>query len=791
MSTFGFRGEALSSLCALSNVSIITRHKNDECGTKLEFDHNGLIVKKTPCPREVGTTISLVNIFSTLPVRQKEFHKNIKREFNKMTQLLYAYCLVANHAKIMCTNQNRGYGRTIIVSTQANATLRSNIINIFGSQQNQNLIDIKPLNTYITEPTDIADVTNNKMQKSPFQIEGVISSCAHGAGRSSNDRQFYYINSRPCEPTKISKVVNEVYKQFNVNQSPFVFLNIKVEHQDVDVNVTPDKRQIFLNHEKILTALLKQALIKLFENIPSTIKLQNKSLDTSNFNQLTFTKNTLHNIEKDDVLNKKDQSSTLKRKVSFLERFAASSKQIKLCSDKKSLSYDTLNSETINGIKTPNLSSDSEEENTNIPKMPFLNLMEKISEETTDDEDKSNENDLKISPKNNPIFMPKNVNIFHEDDDKLDSLGDLNGLQSTKLIFKPKLIIDPTKEQEDINFDKTDKFKLVFNPKTIIKFEDNDKCKNIKPINEEKEISDESEQEEFGEVNDHNECDRSTQESSSSNNNMEKSGTDAKDYEQTCKSNRPRVQLKCSLEDIKERMKMQQQSKESEQKLNRIKFRSEITPSSNESAEKELDREISKEMFSKMKIIGQFNLGFIIVQLEDDLFIIDQHASDEKYNFENLQKTTILLNQKLVVPQPLELTAMNESILLDNLDVFERNGFKFEIDKDADAMKRVKLSAIPLSKNTEFGKEDIDELLFMLQDSSGDNSTCRPSRIRSMLASRACRKSVMVGSPMTRADMRKLVDNMGTMEQPWNCPHGRPTMRHLVNLYLLKKGSEQ
>lgn len=50
-----------------------------------------------------------------------------------------------------------------------------------------------------------------------------------------------------------------------------------------------------------------------------------------------------------------------------------------------------------------------------------------------------------------------------------------------------------------------------------------------------------------------------------------------------------------------------------------------------------------------MKIIGQFNLGFIIARLGNDLFIIDQHASDEKYNFETLQRTTSLKSQKLVM----------------------------------------------------------------------------------------------------------------------------------------------
>lgn len=69
----------------------------------------------------------------------------------------------------------------------------------------------------------------------------------------------------------------------------------------------------------------------------------------------------------------------------------------------------------------------------------------------------------------------------------------------------------------------------------------------------------------------------------------------------------------------------------------------------NELAAVALNRVISKEDFSRFKVIGQFNLGFIIGLLDGyDLFIIDQHAADEKYNFETLQATTRLDGQKLI-----------------------------------------------------------------------------------------------------------------------------------------------
>jgi DNA mismatch repair protein PMS2 len=61
-----------------------------------------------------------------------------------------------------------------------------------------------------------------------------------------------------------------------------------------------------------------------------------------------------------------------------------------------------------------------------------------------------------------------------------------------------------------------------------------------------------------------------------------------------------------------------------------VRFRSQINPESNKSAEQELQKQISKEDFAKMTIIGQFNLGFIVTKLQNDLFIIDQHATDGK-----------------------------------------------------------------------------------------------------------------------------------------------------------------
>lgn len=207
-----------------------------------------------------------------------------------------------------------------------------------------------------------------------------------------------------------------------------------------------------------------------------------------------------------------------------------------------------------------------------------------------------------------------------------------------------------------------------------------------------------------------------------------------------------------------------------------------------------LSRVIDKEDFSSMEITGQFNLAFIVARRRkiigaagggemDDLFIVDQHAADEKYNFETLQQTTRIKSQKLFRPQPLELTAADELLAIENLGVLQQNGFEVNVDDQTGSGlgHRLQLVAQPVSKSTNFDMKDLEELLHLMQDRpTGQMVRC--SKVRAMFAMRACRKSVMVGMPLTKSQMTMVVHHMGTMDQPWNCPHGRPTMRHLSDI---------
>ncbi|KAJ2944257.1 hypothetical protein O0L34_g18240 [Tuta absoluta] len=796
VSSYGFRGEALSSLCALASLTITTRHQNSSYATKIEYDHKGNIIKKTPCSRQVGTTVSLTNLFYSLPVRQKEFHKNVKREFNKMTQLLYAYCLISTGVRITCNNQTSSNSKSLVVATQGSTSYKDNIACVFGLKQLQTILEIKP--EYVTpnikdnifkglsqevedkdtqeESISIADVeidlsedsndaelkddSITSSQKSqgyknvakPVEFTGFISSCAHGSGRSSTDRQFYYVNSRPCEPTKIMKLVNEIYKQYNPNQYPFVFLNVNMERTAVDVNVTPDKRKIFLTQEKIVLDVLKNSMLKVFESIPRTLKIDNS--------QFLFDKSS--NDVKPDV----DQPRIF---TSFLQKFSNQGQASNSPSSSKNITLEKSRSLELKRKSTSMLDFISNKAQKKQPE----EVNKTLAEDHIIDDSNQNQQSIKIEPNqddstetlklnDSATSGEENSTVVHNI--SMNSILNNSDQQSTKVEVSPH-------SNKNINY--------------VMYLESTD---NLPPT----QIRDLSEvvREKSHKIT----CKTKTSMSRPSNSaeTHDRPAKKAKvvtDKEDLGKNNRRTVNVKTSLEHIKSLMEIQN-TYNKKSAPERVKFKSEINPVFNKKCEEELSREISKDSFLKMSVIGQFNLGFIITRLEDDLFIIDQHATDEIYNFETLQKTTELTSQKLVIPQQLELTGVNEQILMDNLDVFKKNGFTFEIDADALPTKRVKLLTIPMSKNWIFGIDDIEELLFMLRESPTAPRRCRPSRVRAMFAMRACRKSVMIGTALANPHMKRLVEHMAEIDQPWNCPHGRPTIRHLVNLAMVQTKDE-
>ena len=108
-----------------------------------------------------------------------------------------------------------------------------------------------------------------------------------------------------------------------------------------------------------------------------------------------------------------------------------------------------------------------------------------------------------------------------------------------------------------------------------------------------------------------------------------------------------------------------------------------------------------------------------------------------------------------------------------------------QVDVDALPTQRLRLVALPFSKDTVFGPSDISELVMLLSEAPGQS--CRLPKLRSMFAMRACRSAIMIGTALEPSKMRQLVLQLAQLDQPWNCPHGRPTIRHLCDMEALSQ----
>ncbi|XP_053327450.1 mismatch repair endonuclease PMS2 [Spea bombifrons] len=751
--TFGFRGEALSSLCALSDLSICTCHKTAHVGTRLVFDQNGKIVQKSPFPRQQGTTVTVQQLFYTLPVRHKEFQRNIKKEFGKMVQVLQAYCIISTGVRINCTNQiGQGKRNLVMCSSGSIGSIKENIGAVFGQKQLQSLMPFVQLPPSETVCEDYG-LTYTDTLDSFYNISGFISSCDHGVGRSSTDRQFFFINQRPCDPAKVSKVVNEVYHTYNRHQYPFVVLSICVNSDCIDINVTPDKRQILLQEEKLLLAILKTSLVAMFSSKVNKLGMnQTLHLATGNFIKLST---------------QGSESSTSGQSMTF---------------DKKSLAVSKLR-EAFSLHQKTQTSSQTTKPDKGQSSSPSQKKLQAFFSNSCKDQRVVSKNILSTSENKRESGTPDcSENEFPLESDCDSGRGTISAPDCGPDRNTPEFLGHHSSEslsssQESlVNCDNG--HSEVCSPAASGQLQN---FKSEPGLEEPNEASEILEQRDYDSAPDSK---RAKTRVDSNHYRELPSRVDTVDAPvNIAKRTAP---LRFSMGQLTkriEKLKSQQKLKEESERYRR--FRAKISPGENQAAEAELSKEISKEMFAKMEIIGQFNLGFIITKLDTDLFIIDQHATDEKYNFEMLQQNTVLQGQRLIAPQKLSLTAANETVLIDNIEIFKKNGFDFIFDENAPVMERVKLVSLPTSKNWTFGQQDIEELIFMLSDCPG--VMCRPSRVQQMFASRACRKSVMIGTALNINEMKKLVAHMGEIEHPWNCPHGRPTMRHIASLDMISQ----
>ena len=217
-------------------------------------------------------------------------------------------------------------------------------------------------------------------------------------------------------------------------------------------------------------------------------------------------------------------------------------------------------------------------------------------------------------------------------------------------------------------------------------------------------------------------------------------------------------------------------SKKSEEIQNsKVEF-SEISVENNDNnvVKEEISKNVEEKKkgpFDLYKYVGHIFDTYIIIQIDDKMYLIDQHAAHERYLYEQIKRDYMSKKsntQILLLPLLIDLTQKEMDIFDKNIDMFERVGFDCEKFGD----KTVKISGVP---NIGYELDYKGVFLDIIDEIGGELKTHHTEREDRFIATLACKAAVKGNMKLSYEEQIELVDKMSTLENPFNCPHGRPT----------------
>ncbi len=184
------------------------------------------------------------------------------------------------------------------------------------------------------------------------------------------------------------------------------------------------------------------------------------------------------------------------------------------------------------------------------------------------------------------------------------------------------------------------------------------------------------------------------------------------------------------------------------------------------------DKLLSEESRPKHKLIGQLFKTYWLIEYENKLFIMDQHAAHEKVMFERLMKllkTSEIFSQNIMPSIIISLTPREIDVLKNNIDIFERLGFVIEEFGGNEYVIR----AVPANIMGVPPKELFEEFIGdLLEDANRITDTIFVEKLATM----ACKAAIKGNTAISYQEADALIDELLTLENPYNCPHGRPTI---------------
>ena len=746
--SMGFRGEALASIAAISNVELISRTEDQPTGEKVLAEGGEVkSVEEVAC--SVGTSITVRNLFYNTPVRYKFLKKDFT-ETGYIEDVITRIALVHPEISFKLINT----GKTTI-STNGNGDIKSVVYSVFGKEIAEEIIPIEYEYEYI-------------------KVKGVIGKPA--IARSNRANQMFFVNDRYIKDKTLTAAAEQAYKgMIPIGKFAFLILNLEMTPSKVDVNVHPAKLEVRFSEDNTVFQAVFHAI-----------------------------KNNLLNA---DLISDREKN-----------------KEIKDASkDAFKIDYDSINKGGLFGNR--NEANESEEEK---------NTVTDATIKIDNSEIVSNFGQMIQEPKIDVNVEPKTE---IEEMDVFERLKKLRQQLKEDIIANPTIqmtddykkmeqkyndIITATDEikqeeqkqneenhyEEDIQKTNMEYAETHDEPENILQEENTEKQETIEDNTSEETLeipvlNEEAEQEDISEQNEG----IIIQESLKTDNNTElKDSFEQKEDIAKVEEDKEKVEQTQEGQDIqKPETSLEEKTKTQEEKVEEVKdkilsfeamyreifgkepyggrLKPEEPKKKNEDkykiTEEELDDNVSVfeniEQYKKptYKFIGIAFKTYIILEMNQELYIMDQHAAHERILYEKVKKNFFSDTQKesqmLLLPDVITLTNKEMGIAKDNMDLFARAGFVVEEFGD----NTLKVSGVPdicIDIDTkELFMETLDEINTVAR-------TAKQEKEEKFIATVACKAAVKANMALTEEEVTSLMNELLKLPNPFSCPHGRPTV---------------
>lgn len=730
--TMGFRGEALASIAAIAKVQMLSKAIGQDNGYQIDVE-GGDIVDKHEAGCAPGTSITVKELFYNTPVRYKFLKKDFT-ESGYIEDAIKRLALVNPNISFKFINNGK-----IELQTSGNGRMEDVVYAIYGKEVLENII-----------PVDY--------QYEDIYIKGVIGKPM--IARSNRTNQLFFVNKRFIKDKTLSSAAEQGFKGLvTIGKHGFLILNLEMDPKKLDVNVHPTKMEVrFQEESKIFKAvfhaikdtMLKTDLITNHEKEHFSDDNVDFEKDVKNDNLTNSARLKFWGLNKEEKFNEKEN-----RDFDFFRNLKSPNiKDVNVVADaqygeksefevddkigKINEELDKIQKSRNNKIEYDLNRYDHLGDNASVAdKMNLLNdtvgndygIVNNESDDTLNSNDKNVEDKLEgiseVSSENNDDVVGPDVDLKTENvNDDLNNSDQIdNTLENNSKV--ENLSIDNNKIEENQGNYKYEENKIVNNNQT----DSNDKNIENDVIINDKDISfEEKYRKLFG---------RDIQ-------------TAKQEYQNQKKNEdvnlKPIEGEKVSLFESK-------------------------------------DDDVKKPHYNYVGIAFK---TYIIFTINDEMYMMDQHAAHERIMFEkvkaNYYNDVDKDSQLMLLPDIITLSNKEMGIFRDNKDLFNKAGFT--VDEFGD--NTVKLTGVP-----EFCLDFDTRSLFLdtLDEMDTVARTAKQELEYKFLATVACKAAVKAHMALSKEEVDSLFEQLYKLPNPFSCPHGRPTVIKMTKTDIEKKFS--